>query len=513
MNLDLSFYFAVFLRRIHYFIIVSVLVSAAAIAAAFLLPPVYSARSVLLVESSQIPGPLAAPTVQPAALEKLQTVENRLMTRANLLEIANKLKVFKAMPKMTPDEIVQSMRDHTTITKVAGKGQATLMTLIFEGETGPIAAGVVNEYVTLILKADVELRTERAEQTLDFFEQEVKRLGAELDQMSAKILDFQNKNADALPSTLTFRMSQQTQFQTKLDTAERDITALEDQRNRLIAMFNSTGQVGTAQNPQQTPEARQLASLQDQLNQSLALLAPEHPKVKLLKAQIAQLEIIVKAQTPVDGQDATDPQRTMLDVQLADIDARMKIAVETRDLATKQLAEVQDTIDRTPANQIALDALNRDYANIQSQYNTAVSRQSQAAAGERIELLSKGERISVLDSATVPDEPTKPNRILIAGGGVAAGMLLGVATIVLIELLNRAVRRPKDLINAFGITPLVTVPYLRTPSETMARRTGFVGMLLIAMIGIPAIIYAVHVFYQPLDIIVAKLAAKLGIRL
>jgi len=36
MNLDFSFYFAVFLRRIHYFILITVVVSAAAIAAAFL---------------------------------------------------------------------------------------------------------------------------------------------------------------------------------------------------------------------------------------------------------------------------------------------------------------------------------------------------------------------------------------------------------------------------------------------------------------------------------------------
>ena len=39
MNIDFSYYFAVFLRRIHYFILVTALVTAAALAAAFLLPP------------------------------------------------------------------------------------------------------------------------------------------------------------------------------------------------------------------------------------------------------------------------------------------------------------------------------------------------------------------------------------------------------------------------------------------------------------------------------------------
>lgn len=510
MNLDLSFYFAVFLRRLHYFIIIFALVSAAAIAAAFLLPPVYNANSVLLVESSQIPGALAAPTVQAQALEKLQTIENRLMTRTNLLGIAQKLRVFKEMDKMTADEIVQAMRDHTSIGKSAGRGQATIMTVAFEGETGQAAAGVVNEYVTLILNEDVETRTERAVNTLEFFRQEVKRLSGELDIMSAKILDFQNENADALPNTLQYRLGQQTLLQNNLATAESDIARIKDQKQQMIALFNATGQIsGTAAN--QTPEAQQLDQLRQQMNTFLATYSPTNPKVKQLQAQIAQLEAIVNAQQ-LPGDTATTPM-SPLDIQLATLDTQINALETQRQQLIEQLAVLKDSIDRTPANQIALDALNRDYANVQQQYNTAVAREAQAAAGEQIEVRSKGERISVVDAATVPDRPAKPNRVLIAGGGVFGGALLGIAAIVLMELLNRAVRRPKDLINSFGITPIATIPYMRTPSETMMRRSGFAAMLLVAVIGIPALIYAVHVFYQPLDIIVGKLAAKFGIRL
>lgn len=180
---------------------------------------------------------------------------------------------------------------------------------------------------------------------------------------------------------------------------------------------------------------------------------------------------------------------------------------------TEQLKILQDTIDRTPANQIALDALNRDYSNLQQQYNNAVSGLSQAEASVQVELSSKGEKISVLDAATPPNRPAKPNRALIGIGGTIAGMGLGLGIIVLLELLNRSVRRPKDIIQSFGITPIVTIPYLRTPNETMRRRSAFVGLLLLAVIGIPAVIYAVHVFYEPLDILLNRIMTKFGIRL
>ncbi|MBS0562966.1 MAG: hypothetical protein JSR87_00285 [Proteobacteria bacterium] len=508
MNLDLKFYMAIFLRRIHYFIIVTTLVSAASIAAALLLPSVYEASSMLLVENSQIPGALAAPTVQAAAMEKLQTMQNKLMTRANLLDIANRLKVFRNMQDMTPDDIVQGMQNATSIQNNAAKGQATFMNITFDGMTGKIAAGVVNEYVTLILKADVDSRTKNAEDTVNFFDQEVTALSAQMDQLSAKMLDFQNKNSNALPSNLAFRQAQMSSLQGKLDATDQSIKALQDQKAQVIATYNSTGQVAN-NNANQTPEAKQLAVLNDQLNQALAVMSPNHPKVKMLQAQISQLEDIVKTQAATASGSA-NPAASMFEVQIADFDARIKAATETRDQVQKQIDDLQATIDKTPTNQVALDALTRDYQNVQSQYNAAIQRQSQAAAGERIELLSKGERVTVVDSATIPDSPIKPKRAKIALLGMAAGMFMGFALVVLMELLNRSVRRPRDIVKAFGITPIVTIPYVRTPSETMKRRSAFIAMLLVAVIGIPAIIYAIHVFYQPLDVLLNRVTSKFG---
>ena len=510
MNLDLSFYFAVFLRRLHYFIIIFALVTAASLAAAFLLPAVYTASATMLVESSSIPGPLSAPTVQAQALEKLQTIEKKLMTRTNLLNIAQKHKVFKDLDKMSPDDIVQAMRSNTSINKNAGRGQATIMTIGFEAETGASAAAVVNEYVTLIQEADVEVRTTNAEDTVQFFEQQKEKLSGELDVMKAKILDFQNANSDALPNTLNYRLNQQQLMQNRLGVVERDIATLKDQKARMIAIFESTGQISGA-TANQTPEARQLDQARQQLTTMLATFAPQHPKVKQLQAQIASLEGIVRAQIPAST--GGNPATSMLDVQLADLDTRIALLEEERVKILADLEKVKDSIDRTPANQIALDSLQRDYNNIQQQYNTAVAKLSQAAAGEEIEVRSKGERISLVEPATEPARPARPNRIFLAGAGTAAGAFLGIAVIVLMELLNRAVRRPTDLVKSFGITPIATIPYMRTPRETLMRRMAFAAMLAVAVLGIPAMIYAVHVYYQPLDIIIGKVAAKFGIHL
>ena len=510
MNLDLSFYFAVFLRRIHYFILVFALVTASALAAAYLLPPVYTARATLIVESPQIPGQLLPPSVQAAALEKLQIAQKNLMRRVNLLDIAQKLKVFKDIDKMSPDQIVQAMVDNTRINNSAARGAATIMNIEFDAQSGAKAAAVVNEYVTIVLSDDAQTRKANAEGSVAFFEAEKKRLDGELSAMSAKLLAFQNENKDALPNTLAYRLSQQQLLQDRLAVAERDIATLKDQKARMIALFEATGQLsGTTVN--QTPEARQLDALRQQLNSSLALLSPTNPKVKQLQAQIDQLSKVVEAQQVPP--DAAGTSMSPLDIQIATMDTQIATLEEQRKQLIEQLAVLKDSIDRTPANQIALDAMNRDFQNIQAQYNSAVQKQAQASNNEQVELLSKGERITVVEAASAPDTPTKPNRVKIAAGGVGAGILLGGGLIFLLELLNRSVRRPKDLVKNFGIVPLVTIPYMRTPSERMKRRSGFVALLLLAVVGIPAAIYAVHVYVAPLDYIFGKVAEKLGLRI
>ena len=95
------------------------------------------------------------------------------------------------------------------------------MTVSFDAPTAAMSAAVTNEMVTLILKENVEIRTNVAGQTLEFFEQEVARLDAELTTLGAKILEFQEANLESLPDSLDFRRSQQAAAQERLLQMDR----------------------------------------------------------------------------------------------------------------------------------------------------------------------------------------------------------------------------------------------------------------------------------------------------
>lgn len=508
MTLDLKFYLAIFLRRLNVFVLTFALVTAAAVTLAMILPGVYTAEALLMVQSSDIPDQKLAPSAQEADMAKLMDMENRLMTRANLIDVARREGVFPNMENMAPDDIVDAMRAATTVTKNAKRDEATTMTIAFDASRAQVAAAVVNDLVTLVLKQDVDIRNKSVEGAVEFYDQQVKQLNQQLDQLSAKILAFQNENANALPATLNYRMAQATALQSKLDEAGKQVADLQNQKERAIAFFKATGQIASdAANL--SPEAKKLIALNEELVQDLAVMSEQHPKVALLKKQIAQLEEIVKSQAQIMGAEGAGGA-SLIDVQTAEIDRKLAIARQDRDALAQQVTELQLSINQTPSNEITLEALQRDYNNIQAQYNAAVASQSQAQAAQRIEVLSKGQRVTVLESATPPDRVSKPKRALIAVSGAIAGLFAGMAVVFLLELTNRSVRRASDITQAFGITPLVTIPYMRTPADIMRRRSLMAGLLVAAIVLIPGALYLTHVLITPLDLVLHRALGRLG---
>lgn len=522
MNLDLKYYFSILLRRSPYLIVIAAIFTSVSLTVAVILPPEYQAQARLLAESEQIPQNLAASTVQTQTSEQLQIIEQRLMTRETLLEIADQFDVYadaRADGRVfTASEIVQDMRSRTNIDisgAVRRRGQpatATIVTISFRGSNPRLAAEVTNEFVTRVLQENVEIRTEQAGETLEFFQQEVERLGAELDQRSAQLLEFESEAGLALPQNMQYLRDRLTTLQDRRTQRERDIDALQLQRDRLTELFRMTG--GTQQ-AGQTPLQQQLAAAEQQLLDAQLIYSDANPKLNMLQARVERLRQAVDEQASAVDDQATDsaqpsPQQAVFQQQLADIDAQI-LALEKEIAAIDtEIEEVEGYIREATENGATISKLQRDFNNTQAQYNQAVARLSTAETGERIELLAKGQRISVIEQATPPQSPTKPNRMLIAAAGTGIGLASAFGVVVLMELLNRSIRRPVELTNRLGITPIGVLPYIRTQREIILKRAVFAAAMAFLIVGVPLIMFGVHTFVTPLDELAEPYLNRIG---
>jgi polysaccharide chain length determinant protein (PEP-CTERM system associated) len=508
---DVKFYLKVLVRRLPVMIVLFMICAIASMVIAQRLPTMYRTSATLLVESAQISDNLAESTVQVEASEQLEVIQQRLLTRANLLDIARDIDVLPDMREMTPDEIVQAMRQATGVRRTSGRNKATLMTITFEARDPQKVAAVVNRYTTIVETLSSDFRTGAAEGTLDFFEQQVATLSQNLDAQSAKIVAFKTENSDALPENLEYRLNRQSYLQEQLARAGRELEAIEAQRASAKRIFEATGAVTTT-GTVLSPAEKELQALEGQLRAMLSTLSEQNPKVRNLRSRIDGLRATVQAgittasaEGELEAEDASP-----LEISLAELDSRA--ATLNREIGTTrtELAELRASIERTPVNRITLDAMERDLSNTQNLYNDAVKRLSQARVGEQIELSSKGERITVLEAANVPTTPSSPNRPRIVIMGIGLGLGLAGAFFMLLELLNQSIRRPADIVKGIDITPLATVPRIETASHKRWRRVMQVVSLGVILAGVPALLWAIDTFYMPLDLLFETLKDKLG---
>ncbi len=507
---DLKFYLRVLVRRLPVMIVLFMICAIAGIVIAQRMPTMYRTSAKLLVESSQISDRLAATTVQVEATEQLEIIQQRLLTRANLLDIARDIKIFPNMREMNPDEIVQGMRRATRVKRSSGRNKATLMTITFEGQNPKKVAAVVNRYTTIVETLNSDFRTGAAEGTLDFFEQQVATLSQSLDEQSTKIVAFKTANSDALPENLEYRLNRQSYLQEQLARIGRELEALEAQRATAKRIFEATGAVTTT-GTALSPAEQELQALESQLRAMLSTLSEQNPKVRNLRNRIEGLRATVQAGITTassEGAPETDIA-SPLEISLAELDTRMATLNRELDSTKEELANLRASIESTPVNRITLNAMERDFSNTQNLYNDAVKRLSQARVGEQIELSAKGERITVIEAANVPTTPSSPNRPRIVVMGVGLGLGLAGAFFVLLELLNQSIRRPADVVKGIDITPLAIVPRIETLAHKRWRRMAQVASLAVVLAGVPALLWAIDTYYMPLDLLFETLKDKL----
>jgi uncharacterized protein involved in exopolysaccharide biosynthesis len=517
MNLDLYFYWKLFLRRLPVMALLVTVCAALGGFTAIRLPATYSTSARLLVEDPQIPDSMVASTVSTSAIEQLDIIQQRLTTRANVIDIANQYNVFQNITQISPDDVVAQMRDATNIRLSSGRNQAIVMTISFRGRSGKVVADVVNEYVTLVLEANVDFRISRAESTLEFFEQEVDRLSEQLDEQSVRITTFKGENAQALPENQPYRLARQSLLQERLALLERDLAATTTQRNDLEQIFQDTGSITPNNRPQpRTSEEQQLLVARTDLELALLTYSAENPRVIRLQSVVDRLEAIIASQTgsPQNSDGDEEPLTTaqaMFRATMAEIDNRIATLQTDIARAFEEIDVLQVAISTSSGNEIQLNALQRDYNNVQTRYNAAVTNFNEARVSERIETSAQGRRITVIENAVVPGAPSGPNRARIAIMGAGLGVALAGGFFILLEILNRSIRRPAELVSRFNIVPIMTIPYLESGGHRLRRRLAWMTTTLVVIIGAPLALWYIDTNYMPLDIFVQKVLSRLGL--
>ena len=538
---DIHFVIAALRRRWYWMLPIFIVIGGAALAIAVLWPPVFKSQAKIIVESQQIPADLVRSTVRTIADERLRLIEQRITTRDTLLGIIEKFGLYpEHRNSLTPTELVERMRrqisisrfDLRTSRRAGGGGLAIGFTVGFEDRLPQIASRVANELVTLILSADVKLRTSRASETTRFIERETDQRRKELAKLEAEISAFKLKNDASLPSRLGFQMGRLESARNKVNNLDREIQSSREQY-RLLELELSVRKANVGKtdpvSKQQLVE-RQLEALRSEYARRKALYKETHPDLKALKEQIESLEeslieaVVVPAEVDkkksddgktakAEGDDrtiATLPVRLVNEKMVA-LKERLALAQKQREAATRQVAEVSDIISKVPETQLVLGDYERRRDIVRSGLEELIAKLNQAKLGERLEKDQQAERFEVIEQPITPSKPIKPNRQLILAIGLIMALGLSGGLSILPEIFNRTIRTSTDIVRAIGQPAIATIPRFATSAEISRRRLWFILGFVVVMSAAGGAMAYLHLYYMPLDDILYKSVRRLGI--
>ncbi len=326
---DLRDFIDAFRLRRMLVLIIFTAVFACSILAALFWPPTYQSTAAILIEEQGIPSDMVRSTITTFAWQRIQTISQRVMSRANLLEIVDKYKLYEGKRKReTTEEIVERIRNDIKLEPVSadvldprtGRPTAAMIAfkLSFYGENPAVTQKVASELTTLYLNENIKSRTEKVAETYDFLTSEADKLSQQIADYEKQLAIYKEKNANRLPELKDFNLRQMERTETALRDVQSDVRSLEERKVYLeseLSQLQPSGPVFSSDGqPVLNKEAR-LKSMKTEYAVASAKYSPEHPDVISLKREIDGLE--KQTGTVVSGRQEQAKQLAQLRGELA----------------------------------------------------------------------------------------------------------------------------------------------------------------------------------------------------
>ena len=207
---DIKDYLKIIKIRRKFLIIPFVIIALLSIVLAVVLPSIYRSSATILIEEQEIPSELVKSTVTTFADQRIQIISQRIMSRANLVEIIKKYDLYADDRKNeTEEKILEKMRKSINVETISAdvidprNGKPTKATiafiLSFDDESPALSQKVANELTSLFLKENIKSRTQSAENAAMFLSEEARRLKNKIQELQTKLAAFKEKNLHQLP--------------------------------------------------------------------------------------------------------------------------------------------------------------------------------------------------------------------------------------------------------------------------------------------------------------------------
>lgn len=425
---------------------------------------------------------LARTVIARLKLDKNPEFDPTLNGISPIKRILGRLGLIKDPASMTPEErVLEAYYDRLTAFAV---DKSNVIVIDFLSQDPQLAAKVANAIADEYLVRQGAAKQEQARTAVDWLSGEIQTMQKKVADAEAKVAAFRgDTNLLVGPNDTTLSAQQLGDFNTQIATA-RAQKADAEAKAKIIREMLKSGQPIEASDVLNSELIRRLSeqrvTLRAQLAEQSTSLGDRHPRIKELRAQIANL----------DEQIRTEAART---ARAFDSDAR--IASARLDALTANFDQMKNQAASSNERNVQLQALVRDakaqrdlLESYLAKYREATARQSLNSAPANTRVISRA------SASNIPAYPKKLPSVLIA---TVATLMLSCGFVLTRELLSppgRAVASDMPRVEprvagpgpapAFKAPPRVEEP--SGPVAEVAESLHRAGAARVAVLGVTA---------------------------
>jgi uncharacterized protein involved in exopolysaccharide biosynthesis len=482
-ELTMDDYLAMLRRRLKLILIPTLLAPLVGFALSYAFSPKYTSSSTVLVQEQKVPEGYVKPAITQDLSSRVGSLEQRALGADQLRPLIDHLQLAKGNRGV--EDVIEEIRSNINIAPVAtttlptpGKrnqlaadlpGFSVSYTASSPRQAQEICAGLTE----IMLSLNFKDRAQSAQSTTDFLSRQVEEAKRALDAQDAQLAAFKARYVGQLPdeadSNLKLLMGMNSQLDANTQTlsrAQQDKAYTESLLSQQLAAWKSSQ---TTTNP--TNLEQQLTALQSQLITLQGRYTDDYPDVVKTKNDIAALQKKLKevnsaaanapATAPSDTENLSEPPEIkQLRMQIHQYQQVITQATRDQQRLQQQIKLYQGRVALSPEVEEQYRKLTRDYDNAQRFFDDISKQEKQSETQTAMEREQQGEQMQLQIPADLPDAPTFPSRLMFAGGGLGAGLVLGLGLAMWLELREQLVRTEGDVTVGLELPVLTQVPWV-----------------------------------------------------
>lgn len=520
-ELSLHDYLSILRRRALVMILVFGAVLTASVVYALLQPKIYESTATILVEGPQVQVPVGDRANQQRPEDRVKLIQQRLMTRESLLQIADRHGLFDSGGKngIADTKVVSAMRSSIRLDLMGAQNRpaSTYFNLSFQHDDPEKALAVTQELVDLFLASNRQDRVDQASRTTDFINMEADRVRKELEALETKIAAFNSQLAAATPDNLALSTGGLQGMEANLRTAEMELrVAVSELRSLEIDLaaarrgVTAPGVVTDA-GPNQTEQ--ELERARAELAGLRAVYSESHPDVRSLVRRIQGLEqalgTLPSVQTPsrIAVREQAGLAVSRLEAQVEAARSRAELLSVQQSTLKSNIGQLRTQVVKAPQIERQLAGLQREQGATQARYSELRAQLSSAQAVENLEDNQQVERFTLLEPPLLPEFPVSSRRkIAVAGFVVAAGAALGM--VLLLELFFARVWGANALAASINQRPIAVIPYIANSADANANAIWRKRLVWLGLVVGTMLLLAVHFWVMPIQDVLTSATSR-----